>query len=404
MVNVRTAYKVRAYPTAGQQQMLARTFGCIRVVWNKTLEERHRRYATESKPTSYKETDAALTGWKKTAEYEWLNEVSSVPLQQTLRHQHAAFSNFFAGRAKYPRRKNRNSRQSAHYTRSGFRIKAGALWLAKTSEPLAVVWSFDDVDLATLNPTMVIVSREPDGRYFVSFAVETDSDPQPLPSTGQAVGIDLGLKDFAVLSSGEKIAHPRDMERHERRLKRYQRRLSRCQKGSANRKKARVKVAKCHGKVADARRDFLNQASTRIVRESDAIAIENLNVSGMVKNRSLAKAISRTGWGEFRRQIEYKAERAGRRVVVVDRWYPSSKTCSHCGYLLDTLGLSTREWMCPDCGTRHDRDVNAAKNILAAAGLAASACGGDVRRQGTSLPLWPVKQENLSVRMGVPVL
>ena len=349
--------------------MLARTFGCVRVVWNRTLADRRAVYAAEKRSVSYGEASAALTGWKRRPELEWLAEVSAVPLQQTLRHQQAAFAGFFAKRSRYPRFKSRDGRQAAEYTRSGFRIRDGQLWLAKASEPLPVVWSWPDVDLEALDPTSVTVSREPDGRYFVSFAAEVP-DPALLPPTGRAVGVDVGLRTFAVLSTGERVAHPRTMARHEQRLKRYQRRLARTQRESANRAKARVKVARAHSRVRDARRDFLHKTSTALVRRFDVIAVEDLNVAGMVGNRSLAKAISETGWGTFREFLTYKAQRAGRRLAVVDRWYPSSKTCSVCGHRLAVLSLGTRHWQCPDCGTRHDRDLNAAKNILAA-GLAA---------------------------------
>jgi putative transposase len=365
---MRTAYKVRAYPTPDQQATLSRTFGCVRLVWNKTLADRHAAYATEKRPVSYRETDAQLTGWKKTDELSFLAEVSSVPLQQALRHQHTAFAAFFAGRARYPRFKSRDGRQSAHYTRSAFRIKDGQLWLAKTSESLRLAWSFPGVDLATLDPTMVVVSRESDGRWFASLAVEAP-DPEPLPTTGKSVGVDLGLKDFATLSTGEHIAHPRHMDARERRLKRYQRILARKKRGSANRAKARVKVARQHSRVRDARRDFLHKTTTDLVRRFDAVAVEDLNVAGMVRNRRLSKVIGRTGWAEFRAMLGYKAARAGRTAAVVSRWYPSSKTCSDCGHLLAALSLGTRAWACPGCGTRHDRDVNAAKNVLAA-GLA----------------------------------
>jgi putative transposase len=406
---MRTAYKCRAYPTPEQANVLNRTFGCVRVVWNRTLSDRHARYAVETRSTSYRDTDAALTAMKKDPELVWLNEVSSVPLQQTLRHQHQSFQAFFAKRARYPRYKSRQGRQSAHYTRSAFRMKDGELWLAKTAAPLAFVWTWPGVNVATVNPTTVCVSRDPAGRWFVSFAVEI-ADPAPLPRTGETVGIDLGLKDFAVLSTGERIAHPRHMDTHERRLKLYQRRLARKKKGSANRHKAKTKVARQHAKVADARRDFLHKTSTDLVRRFDVIVIEDLAVANMVRNRTLAKSISRTGWGELRAFLAYKAERAGRQVVVIDRWYPSSKTCSDCGHLLAAISLGTRTWVCPGCGTLHDRDINAAKNILAA-GLAVfgepsslKACGDGVSRQGSSLPQSSVKQETPKVTSGIPVL
>ena len=262
-------FRCRAYPDQTQQAALHRTFGCVRLVWNRTLAARRSRYAAERKDTSYAETDRSLTLMKRDPGLEFLNQVSAVPLQQALRHQ--------------------------------------------------------------------------------------------------------------------------------KRLKRYQRRLARCQKGSANRAKARVKVARVHAKIADARQDFLHKTTTGLIRRFDVIAIEDLNISGMVRNRRLARAICCTGWGEHRRMLNYKAERYGRTIAVVDRWYPSSKTCSACGHVLAELGLEIRHWTCPACGTRHNRDVNAAKNILAA-GLAVTACGGDVGRSGASPAQAPAKQETQRAR------
>ena len=388
---MRTAYRCRAYPDQAQQAVLTRTFGCVRVVWNLTLAARASRWQTERRGTSYAETDAALTVMKRDPGLAFLSEVSSVPLQQALRHQHKAFSAFFGKRARYPRFKSRRGRQAAHYTRSAFGMRGGELRLAKMAAPLRFVWSWPDVDVTMLDPTMVIVSREPDGRWYVTFTLDTGA-AEPPAVAGRAVGIDLGVKDFAVTSDGERIANPRHLDRKARRLARYQRRLARRRKGSANRAKAAAKVARAHRKVRCARQDFLHRASTRLVRAVETIVIEDLNVSGMVRNRRLARAISDCGWGEFRRQLQYKCERAGRNLVVIDRWYPSSKTCSACGHLLAELSLGTRHWTCPACGTRHDRDINAAKNILAA-GLAVSACGAGVRHLETP-PMWPaVKQE-----------
>jgi putative transposase len=357
LVRVRTAYRCRAYPDAAHQQVLTRTFGCVRVVWNRTLAERHRLYRAEGKSLSYAASDAALTAMKKDPDLAFLSEVSSVPLQQALRHQHKAFSAFFGKRARYPRFKSRRSRQSAHYTRSAFSMRGGELRLAKTSAPLRFIWSWPDVDVASLNPTMVVVSREPDGRWYVTFAVDADA-PDPLEPAGHAVGIDLGVKDFAVTSDGERIANLRHLERKARNLARYQRRLARCRKGSANRAKAGAKVARAHRKVRDARRDFLHRASTRMVSDND--------------------------------------------LIVINRWYPSSKTCSACGHLLAELSLSTRHWTCPSCGSRHDRDINAAKNILAA-GRAVTACGAGVRHSGTSRVRPAVKQEPQPATAGILV-
>jgi putative transposase len=387
--------------------VLDRTFGCVRVVWNRTLAARRARWHAERKGTSYAATDRALTEMKKDSQLAFLSEVSSVPLQQALRHQHAAFTAFFARRARYPRFKSRRGRQAAHYTRCAFTMRDGVLRLAKTEGPVRFTWSWPDVDLTALDPAIVIVCREPDGRWYVTFTIDTDA-PEPLAPTGRAVGVDLGIKDFAVTSDGQKIPNSRHLARKARALARYQRRQARCRKGSANRAKAAAKAARAHRKVRDARRDFLHRASIRLVRRNDVIVIEDLAVKNMVKNRRLAMAISDCGWGEFRRQLEYKCARYGRGIVVTGRWYPSSKTCSACGHLLAELSLSTRCWTCPACRTRHDRDVNAAKNILAA-GLAVArgspgdACGAHVRHSGTSRVRSAVKQEPRPVTAGIPV-
>jgi putative transposase len=396
---VRTAYRCRAYPTGEQAALLNRTFGCVRLVWNRTLAARRARWYTERALTSYAQTDRALTEMKTLPDLAFLNEVSSVPLQQTLRHQHAAMAAFFAKRARYPRFKSRHGRQVAHYTRSAFRYRGGHLYLAKLAEPLAFVWSWPNLDPESIDPSSVVVCREADGRWFVSLAVDVEA-PAVLTPSGQVAGVDLGLVDFAVLSTGERIPHPRNWERHARRLKRYQRVLARTQKGSANRAKARRKVARAHTRIRDARRDFLHKTSTDLVRRFDALAVEDLNVAGMVKNRSLARSISCAGWAEFRALLSYKACRDGRHIAVVDRWYPSSKTCSACGCLLAELTLSTRAWSCPVCGTWHDRDVNAAKNIAVAAGLVETinACGADVRHAGAPRVQSAMNQEPRPVR------
>jgi len=342
-----------------------------------------------------------LTGLKKRPELAFLNEVSSVPLQQTLRHQFKAYTAFFAGHARYPRFKSWHGRQSASYTRSAFRMRDGRLHLAKVGAPLEFVWSWPKIDVTALDPTMVTVSQDGDGRWYVSFSVETSAEPEQIPPTGRAVGIDLGISHLATLSTGESIANPRHLERKAHAVARYQRRMARKQRGSSNRRKAKAKIARAHTKIRDARADFLHKTTTRIVRDHDLIVIEALNVRGMVRNRKLARHISDCGWGEFRRQLEYKVARTGRHLVIIDRWYPSSKTCSACGHLLAELSLGTRQWSCPSCGTRHDRDVNAAKNILAA-GQAVSACGADVSPQGSSLRSSATKQETSPERVGIP--
>ena len=388
--------------------MLNRTFGCVRVAWNRTLAWRRQRYQADKSGTTYAQASAYLTAMKATEELAWLNEVSSVPLQQAIRHQQAAYAAFFAKRARYPRFKSRNGRQCAEYTRSGFRWRDGRLFLAKMGTPLAFTWSWPGIDPASVDPSTVTVSRDPCGRWYVSLAVKVP-DPEPLPAADRVIGIDLGVTDFAVTSDGQRIANPRHLERRARNLARYQRRLARCQPGSANRAKAKAKAARAHRKVRAARADFLHKASTGLVRDHDVIVLEDLAVQNMVRNRRLAKAIADCGWGTFRAMLEYKAARYGRQLIVIDRWYPSSKTCSACGHLLAELSLGTRAWQCPSCGTRHDRDVNAAQNILAAGRAVAGdtpghACGADVRHSGSSRVQPAVKQEPRPVRAGIPVL
>ena len=248
-------------------------------MWNRTLAWRQSRYRDEQARTSFTQANAYLTAMKASQDLGWLNEVSSVPLQQAIRHQQAAFGNFFAGRARYPRYKSRNGRQCAEYTRSGFRYRDGRLFLAKMDAPLAFTWSWPDVDAASIDPTTVTVSRDPCGRWYVSLAVDVP-DPVPLPATGAVTGVDLGIKDFAVTSGGDKIPNPRRLADRERNLARYQRRLARCQQGSANRAKARAKVARAHRKVRASRQDFLHRTSARLVRDHDVIVIEDLAVAG----------------------------------------------------------------------------------------------------------------------------
>ena len=395
---VKRAYKFRFYPTPQQTAELNRTFGCVRYVWNWALDSRTKRYRTAGERVNYHQLSAELTGLKRDPQTGFLREVAYCPLQQVLRHQQTAFGNFFAKRARYPRFKSRHGRQSAEYTRKAFRWRNGQLWLSKMDTPLDIRVSRPAPDG---DPSTVTVSRDTDGRWHVSMLF--DDTVQTLTPAGTCVGVDLGIKDFAVLSTGEKIPNPKHLDRKARNLARYQRRLARCQKGSANRRKAKAKVARAHRKVRNARTDFLHKTSTRLVHTHDTIAVEDLAVKNMVRNRRLARSISDCGWGEFRRQLEYKANWYGRTVAVIDRWHPSSKLCSTCGHLLAELSLSTRTWQCPSCRTRHDRDINAAKNILAE-GLSVTACGGDVRHSGSSRVQSPMKQEPSRATGRIPAL
>jgi putative transposase len=369
---VKRAFKYRFYPTPEQADQLNRTFGCVRLVYNRALEARARAWAANRQPTSYKQTSAWLTGWKRTEDLSFLNEVSCVPLQQTLRHLQDAFTAFWDKRSRYPRFKSkRRSRASAEYTRSAFRWRNGQLTLAKMNTPLAIVWSRPLPE--GTQPSTVTVSRDAAGRWFVSLLVE-DPTVVPLPPVEQVVGVDAGITSLLTLSTGEKIPNPRHERAGRRKLAKAQRSLSRKQKDSANRAKARLKVARIHARIADRRRDHLHKLSTRLVRENQTVVIEDLSVRNMLRNHCLARVISDAAWSELRRMLEYKAAWYGRTIIPVDRWYPSSKTCSTCGRINPTMPLDVREWTCPGCGATHDRDINAATNILAA-GL-----GGEAKR------------------------
>jgi IS605 OrfB family transposase len=369
---VKRAFKYRFYPTPEQAAQLNRTFGCVRLVYNRALDARTRAWVVDRASTSYGQTSAWLTEWKRTDDLSFLNEVSSVPLQQTLRHLQAGFAAFWDKRSRYPRFKSkRRSRASAEYTRSAFRWRNGQLTLAKMNTPLAIVWS-RPLPEGTV-PSTVTVSRDAAGRWFVSLLVK-DPTIKPLPANSEAVGVDAGITSLLTLSTGEKIPNPRHEHTERRKLAQAQRNLSRKAKDSANRAKARLKVARIHARIADRRRDYLHKLTTRLVRENQTVVIEDLSVRNMLRNHCLARVISDAAWSELRRMLEYKAAWYGRTVIPVDRWYPSSKICSACGRINPTLPLDVRAWTCPGCRAVHDRDFNAAKNILAA-GL-----GGEAKR------------------------
>ena len=372
-MEIKRAYKFRFYPTPEQELNLAKTFGCARFAYNYMLRLRTDAWMQRQERIGYHETSAALTALKKQPEYAWLNEVSSVPVQQSLRHLQSAFANFFAKRASYPQFKRKNGHQSAEYTTSAFKWDGSTLRIAKMDAALNIRFSRTIPKAAKV--TTVTVSKDCSGRYFVSMLC-TDEVQAKAPVSAK-VGIDLGLSHFAILSTGEKIAAPNTFRKNEEKLAKLQRKLAKKTKGSANRKKAKLKVAKLHAKIADSRKDFLHKLSTRLVNENQVIAIETLAVSNMQKNHNLAKSIADASWSEFVRQLEYKSLWYGRELVGIDRWYPSSKRCSDCGHTVKKMPLSVREWTCQECGTIHDRDINAARNVLAA-GLAVSALGESV--------------------------
>src|SRR5699024_3570066 len=325
---VKRAFKYRFYPTDAQAAELSRTFGCVRLVYNRALAERTTAWCTQQRRITYNQASAALTEWKKDPDFSFLNEVSSVPLQQGLRHLQTAFRNFFDKRAHYPRFKYRN----------------GQLTLAKMSSPLDIVWSRPLPEGEV--PSTVTVSKDSAGRWFVSILCQ-DTITHHAP-TDRVVGVDTGITSLVSLSTGQKVTNPC----HERRDR-------------AKLAKARKKVARVHARITDRRKDFLHKLSTRLVRENQVVVIEDLSVRNLVKDSKLARAISDASWAELRTMLEYKASWYGRELVAIDRFFPSSKLCSACGKLQEKLPLNVRTWTC-GCGVIHDRDVNAAINIKAA--------------------------------------
>ena len=368
------AFKYRFYPTAEQENLLRRTMGCTRLVYNKALALRTDAYYQEQKRIGYLETSKALTGWKQEAGLEFLKEVSSVPLQQALRCLQTAFTNFFEGRAKYPNFKKKSHGGSALFADTAFRLKNGEIFIAKCKEALPIRWSRQLPK--NVQPSSITIKLTPSGKWFVSLLC--DVKILPLPKVESKVGLDMGITTLLTVSNGEKVSNPKSLRKVQKKLKRLQKDLSRKVKGSNNRNKARFQVAKLHEKVSNIRCDNLNKVTTKLIQENQLIAVETLNVKGMMKNHKLAQAIGDASWGELIRQLEYKAAWYGRTLVKIDQWFPSSKRCSSCGHTVKKLPLSIREWDCPECGTHHDRDQNAAVNILAV-GLTVLACGATVR-------------------------
>ena len=386
MIVVQAGYRYRIEPTAAQQVMLARTFGSARVVFNDTLRCRRDAHQAGEKIGPTEVQRRVITEAKTTEARAWLCEVASVALVQSVRDAHRAFSNWFdslKGRRKgrkigHPRFKSRkDDRQSFRLTRNGFTVRPnGRLYLAKIGD-VRVRWSRD----LPCDPSSVTVIREPDGHYHASFVVEVE--PTPLPPTARECGVDLGVSRLATVATtvGTRldVPNPRHLRGKLRKLRRLEREKSRRAKGGANRAKTRRKVAVQHGKVARARRDYHHKQALTLIRENQAVYVEDLNVAGMVRNRGLARVVSDAGFGQLVRLVQEKAERYGRTVREVDRWFPSSKTCSTCGRVVDEMPLKVRSWTCP-CGATHDRDHNAAKNILAAGRAERlNDCGAGVR-------------------------
>ena len=357
---MKARYQYRFYPTDQQRQSLAQVFGCVRVVWNDALAVCRK---AEKLPSNNDLQKLVITQAKKTEEREWLASVSNIPLQQSVADLGVAYKNFFdslKGKRKgkkigSPRFKKKMGRQSARFRIGGFVMKDENVYLAKIGD-VSPVWSRD----LPSTPSSVTVIKDAANRYFLSFVVEVE--PVQVEAKNHSIGIDLGIKTFAAMSNGEMVKSP-DYSRLDKRLRRKQKQLARQVKGSHRREKTRLQIAKLHNQIADTRKDFLHKLSTRVIRENQVITLEDLNVSGMVKNRKLARAISMQGWREFRVLCEAKSEKFGRTFNVISRWEPTSQICSDCGYKWGKLDLSIRSVLCINCGSEHDRDENAAKNI-----------------------------------------
>jgi len=379
------AYRYRFYPTVGLEIFLAKTFGCCRFVYNHFLEAKEQHYKNHKKSLSYGECASQLADLKNT--YLFLKEVSSVALQQSLRHLETAFQRFYKREGQFPKKKKRRHQQSATFMKNSFTYRGGEITLAKCKVPLNIRWSRRFVG----EPTSITITRDSRGRYYISVLVEEVI--KPLPRLDKTIGIDLGLKALITTSDKEIIQAKKALKRRLKHLKIRQRALSRKTKGSSNRTKARMRVAKLSGKIQDIRKDTLHKQSRKLVNENQVICAETLDVKKMMKNKKLAREIGDAGWGTLLQFLKYKSAWYGRQFVEVPQFFPSTKQCSHCKGINQSLTLEDRVWMCPHCSTQHDRDVTAAINIreeglrmLNTVGhTGIKACGVDVR------PIWQTR-------------
>ncbi len=367
---MKRAYKYRFYPTTEQAELLAQTFGCVRFVYNSILRWRTDAYYERKEKIGYLQANARLTALKKEPEFAGLTTFPAFPSSSLCATNKPPLLTS-AGRAAYPAFKSKRHKQAAEFTASAFKYRDGKLYMAKNKIPLDVRWSRPLPSV----PSTVTISKDAAGRYFVSCLCEFE--PASLPITSSMVGIDVGLKDLFVTDTGFRSGNPRHTAKYAARPALLQRRLSKKAKGSKNRAKAHLKVARLHAKIADCRLDALHKATRKLINDNQVVCVESLKVRNMIRNPSLSKAIADASWGELVRQLRYKGEWAGRSVVAIDQFFPSSKRCSCCGFIMKKMPLDVRKWQCPECGTDHDRDVNAARNIKAA-GLAVLAHGEPV--------------------------
>jgi putative transposase len=403
------AVKVRLYPTLEQQVILSQHFGCARWWWNYALYKSIETYKETGKSLGQSALNAFLPKLKKALETLWLSECYSQVLQATTLNLTTAYKNFFAGRARFPRYKSKHGKQSIQYPQNVKVLEGFVQFPGKVGKVKAKLHRNIEGAVKT-----VTVSLDASGKYFASILTETEDDNPAVSTDGKVIGVDLGLTHFAITSDGYKVSkydNLRHLAKHEKNLKRKQQKLAKKQKGSNSRNKAKKTVAKVYERVTKSRQNFLHKLSRKLVNENQVVVVENLNVKGMVRNPNLAKAISDAGWGTFVNFLAYKLEKKGGKLIEIDRWFPSSKLCSNCYYQIDKLPLDIREWVCPNCGTRHDRDGNAATNIRAEGirilqtdGTAVSASGGEVRPKLGRKSVLIAKRASVPARRHSPVM
>ena len=371
------AYKFRLSPTEEQTVLLSKHFGCVRFVYNHFLKEKQDHYLLNKKTLNYNTCAGNLVKMKREG-FEWLKEVNSQALQSSLEHLETAYGNFFKKKSKFPKFKSKKSNYDSFSVPQHVSLKNNRVQIPKFKEGLRFI-KHRELKGKICSAT---ISRTPTGKYYISILTEQEPTKH-LPKTGKSIGIDLGIKDFAITSEGHRYINPKFLYKFQRKLKTSQQHLSRKVKGSKQRDRARIKVAKIHEKITNSRNDMQHKVSMSLIRKYDMIALEDLNVKGMIKNHCLAKAISDSSWSSFVTKLEYKAQWYGKQVIKIDRFFPSSKTCSDCGHITQGLTLDVRNWTCV-CGSRHDRDVNASKNILKRA-LVIQSSGTDDHRNGAGV-------------------